>query len=394
MNICMLIRSLNAHGIGGMEYHTHLLTEALVKNGVNVTLITTAHPEGKLHENLNGVDIYYLKNTEPRSYTPEWWDLSLKKFNQLHTKHNYDLIHSQSIGAWGLLDTARNNKLPVVTTSHGTPISDASSYVRSNKLGVQMFTFLDITKYLPKHYEMYRNSKKVIAVSDELNKHISGFFFKQSKKIVTVLNGIDTSRFNPKIDTKAVREKYNVNPQDKIILFVGRIIKEKGVQNIITALPKIQKKVKEAKLLIVGDGNYLPEVRKIVKSKKLTGSVTVTGKVDADDIPPLYNLADVFVSPTLRVEGLPYNVLEAMSTARPVVASEMGGITDLIDNNVNGILIPPGDISSLTSEVIKLLKDPEKCAKLGKKARAKITRKFSTEKMTQETLDIYNEILK
>jgi glycosyltransferase involved in cell wall biosynthesis len=377
-----------------MEYHTHLLTEALVKKGVRVTLITTAHPEGLLKETLNGVDIYYLDHTLPRSYSNEWWELSLKKFKKLHAKNNFDIVHSQSIGAWGLLEHITSIKLPLVTTSHGTPISDASSYVRSNRLGVEVFTFLDITKYLPKHYQMYRNSNKVIAVSDELNKHISGFFFKRSKNIVTVLNGIDTSRFNPDIDTGKIREKYSFGQEDKIILFVGRIIKEKGVQNIISALPLIRKQFEDVKLLIVGDGNYLPEVRNLVKGSKCSSSITVTGRVDADDIPFLYNLADVFVSPTLRVEGLPYNLLEAMSTARPVVASDMGGISDLINTGEDGILIPAGNINSLAAEVTKLLEDPGKAAKLGKKARVKINKKFSTEKMTDETLAIYDEIVK
>jgi glycosyltransferase involved in cell wall biosynthesis len=83
-----------------------------------------------------------------------------------------------------------------------------------------------------------------------------------------------------------------------------------------------------------------------------------------------------------------------MSTARPVVASDMGGISDLINTGEDGILIPAGNINSLAAEVTKLLEDPGKAAKLGKKARVKINKKFSTEKMTDETLAIYDEIVK
>jgi phosphatidylinositol alpha-1,6-mannosyltransferase len=172
------------------------------------------------------------------------------------------------------------------------------------------------------------------------------------------------------------------------------MIKEKGVQNIISALPQIQKRVDGAKLLIVGDGNYLPDVKNLVSSGKFGNSIIVTGRVDADDIPQIYNLADVFVSPTLRVEGLPYNVLEAMSSARAVVASDIGGIANLIDNNIDGVLIPVGNVNTLTTEVINLLNEPSRAAELGIKARAKIIEKFSTEKMTAETLAIYDEILK
>ncbi|MDI6916166.1 MAG: glycosyltransferase family 4 protein [Thermoplasmatales archaeon] len=399
-NICILTRAIPAHGTGGMEGHTLLLCKGIVKKGHNVSVITTGHPKGDERENIEGVDIYYLKHTKPRIYSKKWWFESVKKFETLHKQERFDIVHSQSAGGYYLIKKGLNKKynLPFVATLHGTFLNEAKtktlqfSFRHPINSGLSLLDiFKDLYKYIIWERAYLPSSDAIITVSQKLIPHLKNYYPIDSRKVFPILNGIDTNKFSPSMDGDDVRMKYGVNTK-KMILCVGRVEREKGFQNVIYSLPKILRGA-NAVLLIVGVGPYMDSLKVQVKNLGIDGNVIFTGEVLDNDLPKYYSASDVFVAPSIRVEGLPLVVLEAMASGKTVIASNIGGIPDVIENWKDGILVPAGDTKALTESVMKVLMEKEISNKIKKNARRKILEKFSVEKMVDETINVYKSLI-
>jgi glycosyltransferase involved in cell wall biosynthesis len=178
-----------------------------------------------------------------------------------------------------------------------------------------------------------------------------------------------------------------------VIFTIGRIVKEKGYHNVIEALPGLRRDHGNLHVVVAGMGPYLDDLRALAGDLGVQDHVTFAGRVDAGDLPALYNLADVFVTATERQEGLPIIILEAMSCGRPTIASHIGGIPNIITSGKDGILSPPGDVPALERDIARILDDDPYARRMGKAARETIRREFSQERMVERTLDVYKTVM-
>lgn len=402
MRICMLARSIPTHAKGGLEDHTMMICKGLVQKGHEVTIITTQHPQGKEYEVIDGIEIYYTKGTIPGKYSWSWCRRSVQEFIRLHTLKRFDVVHGQSGGGIPFLRKGLNRKynIPTVISLHGTTLDELKS-----AWNVLLSSYKDIrnaframSKILYHIYSYFVISRRaftradaIIATSNEQIKRIKILYQTKDSDIFLVYNGVDTHLFAPKISSRLM-DKYPVNQRDKIILGVARLTKEKGIQNIVMAMSVILKSIPEAKLIIVGDGNYRREIETLIDKSGLREHIITTGLVPYEELPLFYNLADVFVNATIRVNGYDLTIIQAMACEKPVIVSNLGSVPTVITHNEDGILVSPGDVRILTQEVIKVLQDKELAEKIGRKAREKIVSRFSLESMAEGTIKVYNSL--
>lgn len=400
MRICSLIRITTGHEEGGMQRHAQELCEELVKLGHSVTVITTAHQDSRTEESVNGVDVIYLENTSPGSYKRPWWKESLAAFRKLHEKEPFDIVHSQSMGAYGLADYTKEKKIPVVTTLHGTHLTEMKSLINNagrdiKELPVTAARLSDFfRKYMTLDRKTTRGSNYVICVSENLAYHVKTFV-NPKEKVITIPNGVETALFFPREPEAAARlmERHGISSDDRILLSVGRLEKEKGVQNLINALPTILLENPNAKVLVVGVGPYLETLEKLAETLKISERVVFCGMVERNDLPLYHCLASAFVTATERQEGLPLIILEAMACGKPVVASHIGGIPDVITHNENGVMVAPGDAKLLADALSRLLADAPRAKHLGENARKDVLEKYSLDKMVDRVIEIYEKAM-
>ncbi|MDI3501049.1 MAG: hypothetical protein PWP22_820 [Thermoanaerobacter sp.] len=388
MNICIFAKGLPVHIRGGMERHIEDLVNGLVKRGHRVTIITTKHPENVKKEEKENLKIYYVGD-KPLRYTKRFYYESAKLFEELDKEENFDIVHSQSIAGYGVVEYCQLNK-PLIVTLHGTHLNEIKSALSSKSMKGFALAFYLIFKRLidRSDKELLQKDVKVITVSYELYKDVKEQYKISEDKLVVIPNGVDTNRFKP-MNVDDLREKMSLT-NEKIILSVGRIEKQKGYHLLIKLLPEILK-THDVKLVIVGTGSYLPNLKKLAVKLGVSDNVIFVGKVSDNELPKYYNLADVFAFPTLRIEGLPYVILEAMACGKPVVASRIGGIPTVIENGKEGLLVKPNDLENLKDKLLMLLEDEKMAKKLGKNAREKVVRKFSVDKMIDSTVRLYEE---
>jgi glycosyltransferase involved in cell wall biosynthesis len=210
-----------------------------------------------------------------------------------------------------------------------------------------------------------------------------------------VYNGIDANVFAPRDDKVAeLRAQLNIRAEQKIILALARLQKDKGVQNAIAILPRVLEKF-PACLIIVGDGDYRGALESLAQKLGMSNHVRFVGMQPLAECARYFNLCDVFVDPTLRTDGYDLTIAEAMACAKPVIVSDVGANSTLIDRTTqcDGILIPRGDQEALWRAVLRVLDDSDLARRMGLLAREKIVARFSVEAMVAGMERVYAEIL-
>lgn len=219
-------------------------------------------------------------------------------------------------------------------------------------------------------------SNKVIALSDEWKTILSEIV--ENNKIEVLYNSIEVkSNLN------------NKNYEEENILFLGRLGKRKGVYDILEVAPKIISKHPNVKFIIAGDGE-VDNVRTLCKEKGIEKNVKILGWTSGDDKIKLLNQATVYLLPSYN-EGMPISILEAMSYKLPVVSTNIGGIPQLVREDIEGYLFNPGDLSELESILNKILSSEKLRKKLGGNSFEKVDKHFNIEKNIYKLCSIYRK---
>ncbi|NMX21366.1 hypothetical protein C5S30_02790 [ANME-1 cluster archaeon GoMg4] len=392
MNICIFAKGLPVHITGGMEIHVKELVEGLIKRGHKVTIITTKHPEGIKKEEKESLRIYYVGD-KPLRYTKRFYKESAELFERLNREKRFDVVHSQSTSGFGFAKFC-HEKIPFIVTLHGTIKNEIKSALNSKSIkGLAVVSYLFYERIASPYVDKMtlKKSDKIIAVSNELKEDIKKQYKVPEEKLVVNPNGIDVNKFKP-MNVEDLRRKWNLT-NEKLIVSVGAINKQKGFHLLLKILPEILKEDKKVKLFIVGIGPYLQALKDMAVKLNISNNVIFTGKVSDEDLPKYYNLADICVFPTLRMEGLPLVVPEAMACVKPVIASRIGGIPTAIENNKDGILIEPGNLKELKGKILEVLRDEKLAKKLGENARKKVVERLSLDRMVEDTIKVYEEVL-
>jgi len=238
----------------------------------------------------------------------------------------------------------------------------------------------------------FKHIDKVITVSEASARILQKTFSVDPSKIVTVYNGIDTSLYRPcsKEDIIYLKKTLNIDANVHVVGAIGRLTEQKGFEFLIKAASYVICKIANIKFLIMGTGELESKLKHLVKEYKVQDNFFFLGyREDIHNILPIF---DVFVLPSLW-EAFPLTILEAMATAKPVVASSVGGIDEAVENGETGLLVPPKDSTALADAIIFLLEDKEKALEMGKKGRERVEKYFSIDLMIENTKKIYFELL-
>ena len=192
---------------------------------------------------------------------------------------------------------------------------------------------------------------------------------------------VNLDRFHPTVDTTSVRTRLGLSPEDKVVLCFGRLVKRKGVDRLISALPTVNERVPEAVVVIVGTGPELGRLEKLGRTS--AGRVIFTGGVEDADAPAYYALADVFALPVadryfgLEIEGLGVVLLEAAASGTPCVTGRSGGTPEAVIDGSTGFVVDAKDLRQLSDRIAWLLEHPRQATEMGKAGREHVRKEFS-----------------
>jgi len=216
---------------------------------------------------------------------------------------------------------------------------------------------------------------------------------KIDNKLLIIPMGIDTKVFSQSIDSFSLKEKFKVADK-KIILFIGRLAEKKGVKYLIQSILIVAKTIKKIKVYVVGEGPLKEELLNFTKELGLGEIVEFTGSKTGKDKLEYFAMADILTVPSVKtrfgdVEGIPVVLMEGLSSGKAIVASSVGGIPEIITNNVNGLLVLEKNIQSLAQSIINVLTNDELKSSLEKEAR-KSSRKYDLKIIAEKFKKIYS----
>lgn len=348
----------------------------------------------------------------PGSGSVEICMLSIAK--QLAKRHQVTIVGRSSPGQ---SSRSRMGNLQIVRVPAGNPhiyIASVLKYIKNKRFDwiqvdnrphymakikdafprTPVSLFLHSLTFVPKTAKVnasIRRANLIIANSASLKSRLSQRFFGQRSKIRTVHLGVDTARFKPpaKGTRERIRKLYGAG-RSFVILFVGRVIPRKGVPVLIKAAGMVKRQIPHVKLLIAGGGRaaYLRKLKRLARQWK--APVRLIGRVPHTHIHRLYQAADCFVCPSQKHEAFGLVNVEAMSSGVPVIASNIGGIREIVEHGRNGYLVGSyRNPEPFARYIHKLATDKNTAAKLSQAARQTVLRRFVWSQTANKLLRIY-----
>lgn len=212
--------------------------------------------------------------------------------------------------------------------------------------------------------------------------------------------GVDVERFRPRDEEgrssarRRIAGEHGLDPDAPWVFSVGRLVHKKGFDRLIESLPSLLDEVPEARVVLAGAGPLESELLALADAAGVGDALHLVGPVAHREIGDWYAAADVVAVPSIvgpagNVDGLPNVLLEALACGRPVVASRLAGIPDVVDDGENGLLVPPGNVESLAASLSRTLRDPELRRRLGESARRTVTERLSWERIAARFEEVY-----
>ena len=406
LNVCMVSPDFIPVWSGIGSYTVSLLEQ--ISEDVQVHLVTVdrkiptmqSSSRSASYETLEGlkekVHIYSVSSARDTfAYHLKFQLACLKTLPALCKKEKIDIVHTNfPLMSDIFVKLLRKLDVPTLSTVQST-IDGQHKGVAEADIDIKSLERSDLANlllYYPLRLcELFyvRTTPYFIAISKSIKNEVLHYLKVDERRIHIIYHGVNIMRFRPKVEDCSAMQSYQNRPT---VLFTGRFVATKGIDTLVDAIPKVLEEFPDAFFLFVGGGNYEP-YRKLLNEKKVSArNFSFRGYVDFFEMPSLYAAASIYVAPTIY-EPLGIRVLEAMSCGKPVVASKVGGIPEIIEDNKDGLLVAPHDVNALAEGLIRLLNDDSLSTSLGERARQKVLEKFSAEDMAVKTVSLYEKIL-
>ncbi|MCK5218613.1 glycosyltransferase family 4 protein [bacterium] len=374
--------------IGGVETHLTILMPELVRNGHQVSLLTGMEKEAPKREEYCGATIHrtpymnlnYLLQHDPELLEEEIHE-TLKGFIEefkpdlihTHNMHYFTPVHAQVLSR-----LSREKGIPLLLTSHNA---------------WDDILFLELSRDIPWDH--------IIAVSHFIKRELAGVGC-DDRKITVIHHGIDVNAFHPGIDPTPVFQRFPQLKGKRIIFHPARMSLAKGNDVVVKAFRLVRERFRDAMLVLAGSSNIvdweqtqhkdIAYILNLIKYFNLKKNVLID-VFSIQEMPCLYAACQVAVYPSTASEPFGLTLLEAIAMARPMIITEMGGMPEIIRDNVCGFVTQVRDHEALAARLIQLLHDERLRERMGKTGRSLVADHFSKELMTHNHEGVYRMVL-
>jgi len=368
-----VMEMIDKPSLGGGQTALLLLAENLDRSRFEVVI--SSGGDGPLAEEARQKGIAYV----PVSLGKRLSLRPLREITGVLRENKIDVLHTHGgiAGFYGRSAARRVRTPAVVHTLHGI------HYLHyRNPLLRRLYVFLE-RKYS-------RSTDRLILVCQSDLRQARRHRLAPEEKMTVILNGTD---FRPELGADGIarrRGELGWLPDRPVVGTVARLHRQKGVVNLLRAAPQILSTFPEIKIAVVGDGPQSGSLRREAQRLGLEGRLLFLG--ERKDAASVMALFDIFVLPSLW-EGLPFVLVEAAALGKPIVATAVDGVPEILEDGKTGLLVPPKDPSALADAVIRLLKDKKEAYRLGAMAQTLVPPRFPLRRMIEQTQNLYLDAL-
>jgi glycosyltransferase involved in cell wall biosynthesis len=360
--------------VGGQERYVRSLARALVDRGHIVEVYTSNFPRGKKYEVMDGIkvrrfDILCRPLNNPISHT--------LPFHLVKHCKDFDIVHAHNEHAATSLCCAfakSHLKIPLVVTCHGQ--------LRFDNLAKDLFERI-YNKMVGS--KLLKKTDKVITLSDSDRRYLHSLGVPL-EKIRVIPSGVDLARYNFELSNPRKRFRFE---EKQVVLFVGPLLKRKGPQLLVKAIPFIIKEQPDVVFVFVGKGNFKEEAEKLSWKLNVEKYVCFTDYIPDNQLRYLYQRSDLVVLPSIS-EGFPYTILDALAFSKPVVSTLIPCFEEYLSGSA--LLVPPEDFKALAYAVTSLLSNEKLARNVGQRGHRLIETCFRWDLVVEKVLDVYYEL--
>ena len=374
--------------IGGVETHLTILLPEMVRMGHKVDLLAGTVEGVKVVDKYKGVGIFRAPVMDLNWLSKRGLNGLLGEIEEVFRtflkRTRPDVIHCHNMHYFSKPHTRTIARL---SKEFGAPLVLTAHNVWDDNL------FLDLTKNI--------KWDQIIAVSHFIKRELIGIGVPH-KKITVVHHGIDESLYSPKIQYKSIFKKYPQLRGKKIVFHPARMGLAKGCDVSIKALMRMKERIPNIILILAGTKNIIDwgssqqkdiaYMVSLVDFFKMRKNVLIEA-FKLEDMPKLYAASDVCVYPSSSSEPFGLTMLEALSSAKPMIVTETGGMPEIVKDGINGFVVPIRDFEALASRVIQLISNNELRDRLGYTGRQMVEQNYTKDIVTRNTLDVYKKLL-
>lgn len=330
MKIAFFTRSLPFHRLGGMEEIIWDLAVELAATGQKITVVTTeieGHYAPFIEQAIQVVPLQAAGG----KYSNAWWHESRQYY--LENKSDIDIIFGVSGGADAI--ARLKDRTSTIRQCHGTSWGEVITKLKVHSLRSLASLVLKSSHGLFREIAIYKHYDATVAVGDMVERFLKSFptnIGTSTSRIELIPNGVSEKRFAfSQNERDQVRQQYGLGRDAKVMLFLARLHREKGIFEALDSFRQLRKTEPDAKMLIVGDGPDRKAVTQYITHHQLDNEAVITGRIQRDDVAKYLSAADIFIFLTKRNEGLPLNILEALANGLPVICSDhINGVPECV----------------------------------------------------------------
>jgi glycosyltransferase involved in cell wall biosynthesis len=374
--------------VGGLAAHVFDLSKMLVKKGYEVHVVTCSFPGTEEYEVVDGVHVHRFDAYAIPA--PEFlqWDLNMNilmeiKSIEIIKKYNIDILHAHdwlvASAAIGLKHLFRK---PLLATIHSLERGRRSGLYNNGQMMLDQIENLLVQ-------EAWHN-----IVCSQYMQSICHFSFDfPNDKMTIIPNGVRYKDFAIELskEEKKIHHKKYANANEQIVGYIGRLVPEKGVNVLLGAVKKVLEEKPNTKFVIAGEGWHRSELERISKELQIGDKVLFTGYLPEEDFLPYFNVADILVVPS-TYEPFGIVALEGMATKTPIVVSDVGGLSEIVDHKWTGYKVPPDNSDAMAEAIIELLDNKELRERIIENAQEKLTHVYDWAIIADQTIKIYERI--
>ena len=374
------------HMVGGLGQHVYDISRFLVLQGVEVHIITPRVKGYPDQENNAGVFIHRVgyPTSEANLDNFKCWTFTfnseaIREAVRLNSKvGGFHLVHAHDwLVAYAGRAVSKIFELPLVTTIHATE--------HGRNLGLHNSGQLQINEI---ENNLALEADQVICCSRYMQDEICSLFGVHRDMVMIIPNGVDPEQF----EALPEEPRLKIDAQERVIVFLGRLVPEKGLWHLINCMPQVLVSIADAKLYIGGRGPQKAILQQRVVDLGLEEKIVFTGFLKAKERNYVYNHASVAVFPSLY-EPFGIVALEAMATRTPVVVSDVGGLSEIVKDQVTGLKVPAGSEAALAEAIIKIIRDQNLAEQMIRNAWEEVNLVYSWEAIARTTRTVYENVL-
>lgn len=400
LSICLMAQKFPILGRATDHGFLWPIATGLASLGHKVTIIAGKSNMGKPKVERGGVTAYFLLEGTNFESRETFSKFALSKFRELHKLEPFDLVHSIDNSALKVGELKQEFKVAIAYDADATQMVQVISILAMGQetvSGILSTAIAVIYKFLSTYYggdrQLLKTANGIFVTNPQQRLMLERYYLYPDFHIYTVPYGIEVGTLEPRDTATALKSSLNVPSSAQVAMTTSDMIELDEIMPLLKAFEKVAIKKPNAYLIILGNGPKWKELEFAILNLALGRRVLMVGAVKEQDVPDYISICDVFINLSARTTGFESTIIEAMAQEKLVIGSEVSAVANIIEDSIDGFLLRPADINSLSELLIDIFSGNISKGPIGEKARNKVTNFFDTKKMVLATIDAYFKIL-